>query len=118
MTGGYTDATTNYARMTVEKRGEGQTGDVAWRFLTTGEEAETVGAERMAPGFNDRWYFWQASWRHNHFNVLIREGGPNADRRSTTSASITAATTPPSRTSSGSASARIAAAPRARRFRA
>ena len=77
MTSGYTDATTNESRMTVEKRGEGNTGDVAWRFLTTGEEAETVGAERMAPGFTDGWYFWQASWRNSHFNVLIREGGPS-----------------------------------------
>lgn len=77
MTSGYTDATTNESRMTVEKRGEGQTGDVAWRFLTTGEEAETVGAERMAPGFNDGPYFWQATWRNTFFNVLIREGGPD-----------------------------------------
>jgi hypothetical protein len=78
MTGGYSDATTNYARMSVEKRGEGNTGDVAWRFLTTdGEGAETVGIERYAPGFTSGPYFWQASWRNNHFNVLIREGGPS-----------------------------------------
>jgi hypothetical protein len=78
MTGGYSDATTNYARMSVEKRGEGQTGDVAWRFLTTdGEGAETIGSERYAPGFNNGPYFWQATWRNNFFNVLIREGGPN-----------------------------------------
>ena len=77
MTSGYSDATTNESRMSVEKRGEGNTGDVAFRFLTSDGEAETVGGERMAPGFNDGPYFWQATWRNNFFNVLIREGGPN-----------------------------------------
>ena len=76
MTGGYTDATSNYARMSVEKRGEGNTGDVAWRFVTTGEGAETIGNERYAPGFSDGPYFWQATWRNQHFNLLIQEGGP------------------------------------------
>jgi hypothetical protein len=76
MSGGYTDLTTNYARMTVEKRGEGQTGDVAWRFLTSdGEGADTVGNERYAPGFSDGLYFWQATWRNSFFDLLIREGG-------------------------------------------
>jgi len=76
MTGGYSDATTNYARMSVEKRGEGNTGDVAFRFLASNGEAETVGVERYAPGFTDGPYFWQATWRNQHFNVLIQEGGP------------------------------------------
>ncbi len=79
MTGGYTDATTNHARMSLEKRGEAPTGGVAWRFLTTdGEGVDTIGGERDIRNFDfdDGPHFWQATWRHNHFNVLIQKGGP------------------------------------------
>jgi hypothetical protein len=78
MTGGYADATTNYARMSVEKRGDAPTGGVAWRFLTTdGEGVDTIGGERDIRNwdFNDGPYFWQATWRNSVFNVLIQEGG-------------------------------------------
>jgi hypothetical protein len=79
MTGGYADATTNYARMSLEKRGDAPTGGIAWRFLTTdGEGAETIGGERDIRNFDfdDGPHFWQATWRHNHFGVLIQKGGP------------------------------------------
>lgn len=78
MTGGYADATTNYARMSVEKRGEAPTGGIAWRFLTTdGEGVDTIGAERDIRNmdFTDGPYFWQASWRNSFFGVLVQEGG-------------------------------------------
>jgi hypothetical protein len=78
MTGGYGDATTNYARMSVEKRGDAPTGGIAWRFITTdGEGVDTIGAERDIRNmdFNDGPYFWQASWRNSFFGVLIQEGG-------------------------------------------
>ena len=34
MAQGYGDLTANSRRMTVEKRGDGPTGGIAWRFLT------------------------------------------------------------------------------------
>ena len=78
MTGGYGDATTNYARMSVEKRGDAPTGGIAWRFITSdGEGVDTIGAERDIRNmdFNDGPYFWQASWRNSFFGVLVQEGG-------------------------------------------
>lgn len=78
MTGGYGDATTNYARMSVEKRGEAPTGGIAWRFITSdGEGVDTIGAERDIRNmdFTDGPYFWQASWRNSFFGVLVQEGG-------------------------------------------
>jgi hypothetical protein len=79
MTGGYTDATTNHARMSVEKRGDSPTGGIAWRFLTTEDDGvDTIGGERDIRNmdFNDGPYFWQATWRNQTFHVLIQEGGP------------------------------------------
>ena len=79
MTGGYHDATTNEARMTLEKRGDAPTGGIAWRFLTTdGEGVDTIGGERDIRNFDfdDGPHFWQATWRNNHFNVLVQKGGP------------------------------------------
>ena len=79
MTGGYSDATTNHARMSVEKRGDSPTGGIAWRFLTTEDDGvDTIGAERDIRNgdFNDGPYFWQATWRNQIFNLLIQEGGP------------------------------------------
>jgi hypothetical protein len=78
MTGGYHDATTNEARMTVEKRGDAPTGGIAWRFLTTdGEGADTIGGERDIRNFDfdDGPHFWQATWRNNFFHVLVQKGG-------------------------------------------
>lgn len=79
MTGGYTDATTNHARMTIEKRGDAPTGGIAWRFLTTEDDGvDTIGGERDIRNFDfDAGpHFWQATWRHNFFNVLVQKGGP------------------------------------------
>ena len=79
MTGGYSDATTNYARMTLEKRGDAPTGGIAWRFLTTdGEGVDTIGGERDIRNFDfDAGpHFWQATWRNSHFGVLVQKGGP------------------------------------------
>ena len=79
MTGGYTDATTNYARMSVEKRGDSPTGGIAWRFITTEDDGvDTIGGERDIRNFDfdDGPHFWQATWRNNHFNVLVQKGGP------------------------------------------
>jgi hypothetical protein len=79
MTGGYSDATTNHARMSVEKRGEAPTGGIAWRFITTEDDGvDTIGAERDIRNwdFNDGLYFWKATWRNQLFNVQIEEGGP------------------------------------------
>jgi len=73
------DVTDNPGRMTVEKRGDGPTGGIAWRFLTSdGEGVDTVGAERVVREFNaDETYFWEADWRRNFFNVRIVRGGVN-----------------------------------------
>jgi hypothetical protein len=76
MSAGYSDLATNPARATFEKRGDGPTGGVAWRFLTTGEGAETIGAEReIFTGFNDGPYFWDVTWRNSVIRVRILEGG-------------------------------------------
>jgi len=73
------DVTDNPGRMTVEKRGEGPTGGIAWRFLTSdGEGVDTVGEERVVREFNpNETYFWEADWRHSFFNVRILRGGAN-----------------------------------------
>ena len=79
MTGGYTDATTNHARMSVEKRGDAPTGGIAWRFLTTDDEGvDTIGGERDIRNwdFNDGPYFWKRRGATSIFNVQIQEGGP------------------------------------------
>ncbi len=79
MTGGYSDATTNHARMSVEKRGDSPTGGIAWRFLTTEDDGvDTIGGERDIRNmdFNDGPYFWQATWRNQTFHLLVQEGGP------------------------------------------
>jgi hypothetical protein len=76
MAEGYGDVTENPARMTVEKRGDGPTGGIAWRFITSDDQVETVGDERVVREFNaNETYFWEADWRNNFFNVMIRRGG-------------------------------------------
>lgn len=72
---GFADIVTNDRRMTVEKRGD-PPGIVAWRFITHGDQVDTEGPERQFVDFQaSRTYFWQATWRNNFFNLLIREGG-------------------------------------------
>jgi hypothetical protein len=73
----YDDIVTNERRMTVEKRGE-PAGVIAWRFITHGDQVDTEGADRRFFNFQaSQTYFWQATWRNNRFNLLIREGGVN-----------------------------------------
>ena len=77
MAQGYGDLTANPRRMTVEKRGDGPTGGIAWRFLPSGGDGvDTVGAERVVREFNPSLtYFFEADWRDGFFNVRIDEGG-------------------------------------------
>jgi hypothetical protein len=75
MSQGYSDIVTNDRRMTVEKRGD-PAGIVAWRLITHDDQVDTEGAERQFVNFlAHETYFWQATWRNNFFNLLIREGG-------------------------------------------
>jgi hypothetical protein len=70
---GYSDIVTNDRRMTVEKRGD-PPGIIAWRFITHDDQVDTEGAERTYYNFQENLtYFWQATWRNNFFNVLIKE---------------------------------------------
>lgn len=70
---GYSDIVVNDRRMTVEKRGD-PPGIVAWRFITHDDQVDTEGAERQFVNFQaSLTYFWQATWRNNFFNVLVKE---------------------------------------------
>ena len=73
---GYDDIVTNDRRMTVEKRGD-PPGIIAWRFITHDDQVDTEGSsERLFYNFQENLtYFWQATWRSNRFNLLIKEGG-------------------------------------------
>lgn len=72
---GFDDIVTNARRMTVEKRGD-PAGIIAWRFITREDQVDTEGAEREFYDFKaNQTYFWQATWRNNFFNLLVREGG-------------------------------------------
>ena len=74
MSKGYSDIVENEYRMTVEKRGD-PAGVVAWRFIARDDQIDTEGAERQFVPFDDsQTHFWQATWRNNFFNVLIRAG--------------------------------------------
>jgi hypothetical protein len=78
MGSGYSDVTTNPNRMTVEKRGDAPPGAIAWRFITTGSQIDTEGAERVVRQFSrDRTYFWEADWRDGTFRLRVNEGGVN-----------------------------------------
>jgi hypothetical protein len=76
MAEGFSDIITNNRRMTVEKRGD-PPGVIAWRFITHDDQVDTEGsAERVAYNFSAaQTYFYQATWRSNRFNLLIKEGG-------------------------------------------
>jgi hypothetical protein len=77
---GRSDITTNDRRFTIEKRGD-PAGAIAWRIITKNSQEETVGAERIEYPFDGgKWYLWVASYRHNHFQVDIFEGGANGPR--------------------------------------
>jgi hypothetical protein len=49
---------------------------VAWRFITHDDQVDTEGPDRQfIPFVRTQTYLWQATWRNNRFNLLIREGG-------------------------------------------
>ena len=57
------------------KRGD-PAGVVAWRLVTHGDQVDTEGAERQFVPFDtSAHYFWEATWRNNFFNVLIKKDG-------------------------------------------
>jgi len=78
MTEGDSDITTNDRRLTIEKRGN-PAGAVAWRVRTSTDQIDTQGAERVVVHFDpSHTYFWKANWG-GHFNLLIKDGGPNGN---------------------------------------
>lgn len=71
---GDADMTTNDWRFTIEKRSNGV---VAWRIITSDDQVDTVGAERVQLPFHENLvYFWKATWG-GAFNLTIQEGGIN-----------------------------------------
>jgi hypothetical protein len=78
MSEGYADIVTNDRRMTIEKRGD-PAGVIAWRLITHGDQVDTEGPiEREFREFDPgETYLWEATWRNNFFNVLVRRGGAN-----------------------------------------
>jgi hypothetical protein len=75
MSQGGSDITTNDRRFTIEKRGD-PPGVVAWRIITSTDQIDTTGGERVARTFDpNKVYFWAAEWGGNRFNLLIQEGG-------------------------------------------
>ena len=80
MAEGYGDVSDNPARMTVEKRGDSPPGAIAWRFITSADQIDTVGAERVVREFDANVvYLWQADWHCCTFWVRIVSGGANGN---------------------------------------
>jgi hypothetical protein len=78
MSEGGADITTNDRRFTAEKRGRNPAGAIAWRMITSNDQIDTTGGERVQRDFNpSKTYFWKATWGGGRFNLLIREGGVN-----------------------------------------
>lgn len=78
MAEGYGDVSDNPARMTVEKRGDNPPGSIAWRFITSADQIDTIGGERVVVETDENeTYFWEAVWRCCRFNVRIVKGGVN-----------------------------------------
>jgi hypothetical protein len=66
------DITVNDRRFTIEKRGD-PPGIIAWRMLTSRQQIDTVGPERVARRFNPKQtYLWTARWGGGHFNLTIK----------------------------------------------
>ena len=67
-------------RMTVEKRGDA-VGSIAWRFITSSDQIDTVGAERVGFPFDaSQVYYWRAVWGFNDFRLTINEGGVDGNQ--------------------------------------
>jgi hypothetical protein len=64
-------------RFTIEKRGN-PAGIIAWRVITSRDQIDTVGRERVKREFSpSQTYLWKATWGGGRFNLSIREGGAN-----------------------------------------
>lgn len=75
MAQGYGEFIENDRRVSVEKRGD-PPGVIAWRFLTHDDRIETEGSDRVTYNFlKEQVYFFNISWRSNHFQLTINEGG-------------------------------------------
>jgi len=75
MAQGYSDFVENDRRMDIGKRGD-PPGIIDWRFITHDDRIETNGNERIPYNFlANQLYFYNTSWRNNHFQVTITEGG-------------------------------------------
>jgi len=73
------DITSNDRRFTIEKRGD-PAGAVAWRVITSNDQIDTQGAERVVKHFDpSHTYFWKAVWGGNRFNLTIKDGGVNGN---------------------------------------
>jgi hypothetical protein len=69
--------TVNDRRFTIEKRGN-PAGIIAWRVITSNDQIDTVGSERVKREFNpSRTYLWRATWGSGRFNLQIKEDGVN-----------------------------------------
>ena len=86
MSEGDSDMTTNRRRFTVEKRGGVDAGAIAFRVITSEDQIETIGGERVVPTrflFNSL-YFWRATFggdgRNGRFNLTIDDGGVGGSR--------------------------------------
>ena len=115
MAQGYGDLTANPRRMTVEKRGDGPTGGIAWRFLTSGDDGvDTVGAERVVREFDPSRPTSSRPTGATASSTSASTKAASASATSTISASRTEASIGPSRTSCILAAARRVAAHRVR----
>jgi hypothetical protein len=75
--GASNNITSNDRRFTVEKRGN-PAGAIAWRVITSNDQIDTVGAQRVRREFStSKTYFWKSTWGSGRFNLSIREGGAN-----------------------------------------
>jgi hypothetical protein len=73
--GASNNITSNDRRFTIEKRGN-PAGAVAWRVITSRDQIDTVGSERVRREFStSKLYLWKATWGGGRFNLSIREGG-------------------------------------------
>jgi hypothetical protein len=76
MAQGYSNITVNPRRFTIEKRGNTEAGDIAWRVIGSGGAIETIGSERRKVNFlAASTYFWRATWGPAGFRLIINNGG-------------------------------------------
>jgi len=71
--------TTNDRRFTIEKRGN-PAGTVAWRVITSNDQIDTLGSERVQRNFDtSHTYLWKATWGSGSFNLTIKDGGADGN---------------------------------------